>query len=110
VSDNGMSAGPRPDDRVLVLFGGTGDMARRKLLPGLFHLHVAGLLPREYRIVGSAPPQSPGGTGWPSSGIPQAAGRGGQAVHGGLKAPIWAMIDAMSSAAHSSLILPSVTR
>ena len=56
MSDNGMSAGPRPHDRVLVLFGGTGDLARRKLLPGLFHLHVAGLLPREYRIVGSAPP------------------------------------------------------
>jgi glucose-6-phosphate 1-dehydrogenase len=51
-----MSAGPRPDDRVIVLFGGTGDLARRKLMPGLFHLHVAGLLPREYRIVGSAPP------------------------------------------------------
>ena len=56
MSDNGMSAGPRPDDRVIVLFGATGDLARRKLLPGLFHLHVAGLLPREYRIVGSAPP------------------------------------------------------
>ncbi len=38
MSDNGMSAGPRPDDRVIVLFGGTGDLARRKLLPGLFHL------------------------------------------------------------------------
>jgi len=41
---------------------------------------------------------------------PQAAGRGCQAAHGGLKAPIWAMIAATSSAAHSSLILPSVTR
>ena len=38
MSDNGMSAGPRPDDRVIVLFGATGDLARRKLLPGLFHL------------------------------------------------------------------------
>jgi hypothetical protein len=28
VSDNGMSAGPRPDDRGIVLFGGTGDLAR----------------------------------------------------------------------------------
>ena len=54
--------------------------------------------------------KSPGRTGWPGSGIPQAAGRGCQAAHGGLKAPIWAMIVAMSSAAHSSLILPSVTR
>ena len=49
------SAGPRPDNHVMVLFGATGDLARRKLLPGLFHLHVAGLLPREYRIIGSAP-------------------------------------------------------
>jgi glucose-6-phosphate 1-dehydrogenase len=38
VSDNGVSAGPRLDDRVIVLFGGNGDLARRKLLPGLFHL------------------------------------------------------------------------
>jgi glucose-6-phosphate 1-dehydrogenase len=38
-----------------VLFGATGDLARRKLLPGLFHLHAAGLLPREYRVIGSAP-------------------------------------------------------
>src|SRR5207247_213822 len=28
----------RPDDHVIVLFGATGDLARRKLLPGLFHL------------------------------------------------------------------------
>ena len=45
-----------PEDAVLVLFGATGDLARRKLLPGLFHLAVAGLMPRRYRIVGSAPP------------------------------------------------------
>ncbi len=45
-----------PDDHVIVLFGATGDLARRKLLPGLFHLANAGLLPRSYRIVGSAPP------------------------------------------------------
>jgi glucose-6-phosphate 1-dehydrogenase len=49
------NGGPRPDDHVLVLFGATGDLAKRKLLPGLFHLHAAGLLPREYRIIGSAP-------------------------------------------------------
>src|SRR6516164_7787592 len=48
---------PRPDNHVIVLFGATGDLAKRKLLPGLFHLHVAGLLPREYRIIGSSPVQ-----------------------------------------------------
>ncbi|MEU4211023.1 glucose-6-phosphate dehydrogenase [Streptomyces sp. NPDC026206] len=44
-----------PDDHVVVLFGATGDLARRKLLPGLHRLDRAGLMPRDYRIVGSAP-------------------------------------------------------
>jgi glucose-6-phosphate 1-dehydrogenase len=39
---------------VIVLFGATGDLARRELLPGLFHLARAGLLPASYRIIGSA--------------------------------------------------------
>src|SRR5262249_31610102 len=45
---------PRPANHVIVLFGATGDLARRKLLPGLFHLATAGLMPQEYRIIGSA--------------------------------------------------------
>ncbi|MEV0183454.1 glucose-6-phosphate dehydrogenase [Streptomyces sp. NPDC050625] len=49
------SSEPRPDDHVIVLFGATGDLARRKLLPGLFHLAHAGLMPEHYRVVGSAP-------------------------------------------------------
>ncbi|MGH3174035.1 MAG: hypothetical protein ACRDPF_09265, partial [Streptosporangiaceae bacterium] len=48
---------PKPDNHVIVLFGATGDLARRKLLPGFFHLHAAGLLPKEYRIIGCALPQ-----------------------------------------------------
>src|SRR2546423_2034829 len=44
----------RPDPHVIVLFGVTGDLARRKLLPGLFHLAAAGMLPERYRIVGTA--------------------------------------------------------
>src|SRR6266480_4214221 len=51
---DGTGGSPRPDDHVIVLFGATGDLARRKLLPGLFHLFVAGLLPARYRIIGSA--------------------------------------------------------
>jgi len=46
---------PRPENHVIVLFGATGDLAKRKLLPGLFHLHAAGLLPRDYRIIGTSP-------------------------------------------------------
>jgi glucose-6-phosphate 1-dehydrogenase len=45
-----------PEDHVLILFGATGDLARRKLFPGLFHLAAAGLMPERYRIVGSGRP------------------------------------------------------
>src|SRR5262249_45865568 len=38
---------------VIVLFGATGDLARRKLLPGLLRLSQAGLLP-ESRIIGTS--------------------------------------------------------
>ena len=37
--------------QVVVLVGATGDLARRKLLPGLFHLASAGFIPG-YRIIG----------------------------------------------------------
>ncbi|GAA3749667.1 glucose-6-phosphate 1-dehydrogenase [Spinactinospora alkalitolerans] len=49
-SDSGAGSGPAP--QVFVLFGATGDLARRKLFPALFHLDRAGLLP-ETRIVAS---------------------------------------------------------
>jgi glucose-6-phosphate 1-dehydrogenase len=42
--------GPR-HPQVLVLFGATGDLAHRKLLPGLFHLCSAGFIP-DWRIIG----------------------------------------------------------
>ena len=50
------SSRPRPDNTVIVIFGITGDLARRKILPGLYHLAVAGLLPERYRIIGCARP------------------------------------------------------
>src|SRR5688572_7001396 len=42
--------GPR-FPQVVVLVGATGDLARRKLIPGLFHLSSAGFIP-QLRIVG----------------------------------------------------------
>ncbi|MDE2158406.1 MAG: glucose-6-phosphate dehydrogenase, partial [Burkholderiales bacterium] len=42
--------GPRYP-QVVVLFGATGDLARRKLLPGLYHLVSAGFIPG-CRIIG----------------------------------------------------------
>jgi glucose-6-phosphate 1-dehydrogenase len=53
-----MRAPVRPDNHVFVIFGATGDLAKRKLLPGCWHLYAAGLLPREFRLIGSAPPSS----------------------------------------------------
>ncbi len=38
---------------VIVLFGATGDLARRKLLPGLLHLYLAGLV-SDCRVVGTS--------------------------------------------------------
>ena len=38
----------------LVIFGGTGDLARRKILPGLFRRYCAGQMPPGARIVGAA--------------------------------------------------------
>jgi glucose-6-phosphate 1-dehydrogenase len=43
-----------PEDHVIVLFGATGDLARRKLLPGLFRLGQAGLLPDRFRLVATS--------------------------------------------------------
>ena len=43
-----------PDDHVIVLFGALGDLSKRKLLPGLFHLDRAGLMPANYRIIGTS--------------------------------------------------------
>ena len=44
----------RPDNHVIVLFGATGDLAARKLLPGFFELSQVGLMPEDYRIVGTS--------------------------------------------------------
>jgi glucose-6-phosphate 1-dehydrogenase len=41
------------EPHVIVLFGATGDLAQRKLLPGLLHLAMTGMMP-DYRIVGSS--------------------------------------------------------
>lgn len=37
----------------VVIFGASGDLAKRKLLPALYHLHKSGLLPERFAIVGS---------------------------------------------------------
>ena len=42
-----------PPPQTLVVFGASGDLARRKLLPALYDLAYEGLMPERYAIVGS---------------------------------------------------------
>jgi glucose-6-phosphate 1-dehydrogenase len=42
------------DSAVVVIFGASGDLTKRKLMPALYNLHVHGLLPREIAVVGQA--------------------------------------------------------
>src|SRR5207249_9450375 len=44
----------RPDPCAMVLFGATGDLTRRKLIPALYSLHVQNLLPDHFTIVAFA--------------------------------------------------------
>ena len=41
-----------PDPLTLVIFGGTGDLAHRKLVPALYSLMTSKLMPKQFAIVG----------------------------------------------------------
>src|SRR5580658_761756 len=43
-----------PDPAIIVIFGASGDLTKRKLLPAHFHLWQSSLLPRQFAIVGVA--------------------------------------------------------
>src|ERR1700736_4830833 len=43
-----------PDPCIVVIFGASGDLTKRKLLPALFHLEQSGLLPKNFAVVGVA--------------------------------------------------------
>ena len=53
---NPLRAGTRlervPDPAIVVVFGATGDLSHRKILPAFYNLRRAGLLPTETSIVG----------------------------------------------------------
>src|SRR6476659_11496859 len=40
-----------PDPSIVVLFGATGDLAHRKVIPALYHLWRTNLLPHEFMLV-----------------------------------------------------------
>jgi glucose-6-phosphate 1-dehydrogenase len=43
-----------PDPCIVVIFGASGDLTKRKLLPALYHLEQSGLLPQNFAVVGVA--------------------------------------------------------
>jgi glucose-6-phosphate 1-dehydrogenase len=43
-----------PEPCVIVIFGASGDLTKRKLLPALYHLDQSGLLPKDFAVVGVA--------------------------------------------------------
>jgi glucose-6-phosphate 1-dehydrogenase len=43
-----------PEPTIVVIFGASGDLTKRKLLPALFHLEQSGLLPADFAVVGVA--------------------------------------------------------
>jgi len=44
----------KPSVSTLLLFGATGDLAQRMLLPSLYGLHADGLLPDGLKVIGTA--------------------------------------------------------
>jgi glucose-6-phosphate 1-dehydrogenase len=41
-----------PDDQILVIFGASGDLTKRKLVPALYELYLQQLLPKKFAILG----------------------------------------------------------
>src|SRR5438874_8682391 len=54
-----------PQPNVLVIFGGDGDLAWRKLLPAVYNLNVDGVLPSHFAVVGFGLPAEGGDVGNP---------------------------------------------
>ena len=44
-----------PPPQTIVVFGASGDLSRRKIIPALYNLSRDGLLPEQYSVVGYAP-------------------------------------------------------
>ncbi len=49
-----MSDSPlKPEPTIFILYGATGDLAHRLVLPAFFQLAIAGLLPTDWRLIGN---------------------------------------------------------
>ena len=44
----------KPENCILIIFGASGDLAKRKLIPGIFALEIQNLLPDNFAILGAS--------------------------------------------------------
>ena len=51
---DGLRIEPTPEPTTLVIFGASGDLTKRKLLPALYHLARSQRLPAQFRVLGIA--------------------------------------------------------
>src|SRR5205814_8840473 len=51
---DGLQIRRRPEPCVIVIFGASGDLTSRKLMPALYALAFRGLLPEHFAVVGAA--------------------------------------------------------
>ena len=42
-----------PHPTIFVIFGGTGDLNKRKLSPALYNLYIEGYMPEKFSIIGT---------------------------------------------------------
>ncbi|HYN19019.1 MAG TPA: glucose-6-phosphate dehydrogenase, partial [Actinomycetes bacterium] len=58
MADNPLAAGERvraiPPPTAMVVFGGSGDLSHRKIVPALYNLELHRLLPQNFAFVGSS--------------------------------------------------------
>ncbi len=54
VKNGGMSKSTPPDPCIVVIFGATGDLTHRELIPSLYSLSCKGFLPKNFAIIGFA--------------------------------------------------------
>ncbi len=55
ISLPGLEDGRKADEPcTIVIFGASGDLTARKLIPALYHLHLEGQMPESFRVIGFA--------------------------------------------------------
>lgn len=54
MSEREGSKGYRGDPCGIIIFGASGDLTHRKLIPAIFSLYLQGLLPKEFAVIGVA--------------------------------------------------------